>query len=94
MLESESVSGSIVGAVSPLVAVDRKEIVLFLDRYLVPVTVSGVCVAVSVIVSVVVSVVGSVVVGISVSVSFLSTSAMVSFVAFCCKYRWAAGVIE
>ena len=82
MLESESVSGSIVGAVSPLVAVDRKEIVLFLDRYLVPVTVSGVCVVVSVIVSVVVPVV----VGISVSVSFLSTSARDSFVAFCCKY--------
>ena len=89
MLESESVSGSITGGVNPLVAVDRKEMVLFLDRYLVPVTVSGVCVVVSVVASVVVSGVGSVVgsvgVGISSSVS-LSTSAIDSFVAFCCKY--------
>ena len=82
VLESESVSSSIVGAVSPFVEFDRNDIVRFLDICLEPVTVSGVCV-----VAVEISVVVSVVVGISVSVSLLSTSAMVSLVAFCCKYR-------
>ena len=67
VLESEYVSGSIVGAVSPFVEFDRNDIVRFLDRYLDPVTVSGVCV-----VAVEIPVVVSVVVGISVSVSLLS----------------------
>ena len=89
VLESESVSSIVVGAVSPVVEFERNDVVRFLERYLEPVTAFVVCV-----VAVEISVVVFVVVGISGAVIVSSTSAMVSVVAFCCRYRRAAGVVE